>query len=279
MKKKNTIDEIENISLSAKQIKTKLEDSLAYDHDKVRNISILFAANNSTQKLSFSSFKIAISEELYWQQLLKEDIQKHLNNVSLIEEKVEDDIEIAVEEEEEILPTEVEIVEDFKEEEEEFHPTVPTVKEEEIVSQVNIVEEICEFDEIIESEDDYDNDDEEEEFYAQLPHSERAKRPKGYTIKVVDVAAVIRKIKKEAIEKNAGKPVIGRRQINKMLKPYIIHSNDDMNIDGIENSQTSIDIYLSAVNKINASDSTKKNSSGSLELDLNEILKDLDKNN
>ena len=64
-----------------------------------------------------------------------------------------------------------------------------------------------------------------------------------------------------------------------MLKPYIIHSNDDMNIDGIENSQTSIDIYLSAVNKINASDSTKKNSSGSLELDLNEILKDLDKNN
>ena len=280
--KKNTIDEIENISLSAKQIKTKLEDSLAYDHDKVRNISILFATNNSTQKLPFSSFKISISEELYGQQLLKEDIQKHLNNVSLIEEKVEDDIEVAVEEaEEEIQAAEVEVVEDFEAEEEveeEFHPITPT--QEETVSQVNIVEEICEFDEIIELEDDYDDEEfEDEEFFAQLPHSERAKRPKGYTIKVVDVAAVIRKIKKEAIEKNAGKPVIGRRQINKMLKPYIIHSNDDMNIEGIENSQTSIDIYLSAVNKINASDSTKKNSSGSLELDLNEILKDLDKNN
>lgn len=275
--KKNTIDEIENISLSAKQIKAKLEDSLAYDHDKVRNVSILFATNSGAQKLPFSSFKISISEEMYGQQLLNEDIQKHLNNVSLIEEKVEDDIEIEIEPEEEIIPAEVEIVDDF--EEEEIRPTVPTVKEEEVAPHVNIVEEICEFDEIIELEDDYDNDEEEEEFYAQLPHSERAKRPKGYTIKVVDVAAVIRKIKKEAIEKNAGKPVIGRRQINKMLKPYIIHSNDDMNIEGIEKSQTSIDIYLSAVDKINATNSTNKNSSGSLELDINEILKDLDKNN
>lgn len=275
--KKNTIDEIENISLSAKQIKAKLEDSLAYDHDKVRNVSILFATNSGAQKLPFSSFKISISEEMYGQQLLNEDIQKHLNNVSLIEEKVEDDIEIEIEPEEEIIPAEVEIVNDF--EEEEIRPTVPTVKEEEVAPHVNIVEEICEFDEIIELEDDYDNDEEEEEFYAQLPHSERAKRPKGYTIKVVDVAAVIRKIKKEAIEKNAGKPVIGRRQINKMLKPYIIHSNDDMNIEGIEKSQTSIDIYLSAVDKINATNSTNKNSSGSLELDINEILKDLDKNN
>ncbi len=275
--KKNTIDEIENISLSAKQIKAKLEDSLAYDHDKVRNVSILFATNSGAQKLPFSSFKISISEEMYGQQLLNEDIQKHLNNVSLIEEKVEDDIEIEIEPEEEIIPAEVEIVDDF--EEEEIRPTVPTVKEEEVAPHVNIVEEICEFDDIIELEDDYDNDEEEEEFYAQLPHSERAKRPKGYTIKVVDVAAVIRKIKKEAIEKNAGKPVIGRRQINKMLKPYIIHSNDDMNIEGIEKSQTSIDIYLSAVDKINATNSTNKNSSGSLELDINEILKDLDKNN
>lgn len=275
--KKNTIDEIENISLSAKQIKAKLEDSLAYDHDKVRNVSILFATNSGAQKLPFSSFKISISEEMYGQQLLNEDIQKHLNNVSLIEEKVEDDIEIEIEPEEEIIPAEVEIVDDF--EEEEIRPTVPTVKEEEVAPHVNIVEEICEFDEIIELEDDYDNDEEEEEFYAQLPHSERAKRPKGYTIKVVDVAAVIRKIKKEAIEKNAGKPVIGRRQINKMLKPYIIHSNDDMNIEGIEKSQTSIDIYLSAVDKINSTNSTNKNSSGSLELDINEILKDLDKNN
>lgn len=275
--KKNTIDEIENISLSAKQIKAKLEDSLAYDHDKVRNVSILFATNSGAQKLPFSSFKISISEEMYGQQLLNEDIQKHLNNVSLIEEKVEDDIEIEIEPEEEIIPAEVEIVDDF--EEEEIRPTVPTVKEEEVAPHVNIVEEICEFDDIIELEDDYDNDEEEEEFYAQLPHSERAKRPKGYTIKVVDVAAVIRKIKKEAIEKNAGKPVIGRRQINKMLKPYIIHSNDGMNIEGIEKSQTSIDIYLSAVDKINATNSTNKNSSGSLELDINEILKDLDKNN
>ena len=275
--KKNTIDEIENISLSAKQIKAKLEDSLAYDHDKVRNVSILFATNSGAQKLPFSSFKISISEEMYGQQLLNEDIQKHLNNVSLIEEKVEDDIEIEIEPEEEIIPAEVEIVDDF--EEEEIRPTVPTVKEEEVAPHVNIVEEICEFDEIIELEDDYDNDEEEEEFYAQLPHSERAKRPKGYTIKVVDVAAVIRKIKKEAIEKNAGKPVIGRRQINKMLKPYIIHSNDDMNIEGIEKSQTSIDIYLSAVDKINATNSTNKNSSGSLELYINDIVKDLDKHN
>ena len=40
--KKDSVNEIENISLSAKQIKSKLEDSLAYDHNKFRNTEILY---------------------------------------------------------------------------------------------------------------------------------------------------------------------------------------------------------------------------------------------
>lgn len=273
--KRNPTDEIENISLSAKQIKAKLEDSLAYDHSKLRNISILFAnKSNQSMKLPFSDFKISISEEMYGQELLLQDIKKHMESTKLIEEKIEiEEVDVEVE----VTPDDVEIVEEV-EEAEDFHPYSPS-HEEIVPSEVNIVEEVCEFDEIIELEDDYDNDEEEEEFYAQLPYSERAKRPKGYTIKVVDVAAVIRKIKQEAIAKNEGKPVIGRRQINKLLKPYIIHSNNDMDIEGIEDSQTSIDIYLSAVDKINSTNTTNKNSSGSLELNIHEILQDLEKKN
>ena len=280
MKKKN-VENIENISLSAKQIKAKLEDSLAYDHDKFKDIDILFAAKREqTSKLPFSDYKISISEEMYTQQLLLEDIKNHFVNVKMIEEKVEP--EIAIEENIEI-EDENEIIEDeIVDEDEEMHAFAPSTNEE--TNNINIVEEICEFDEIIEDEEDYDDENEDEDEdeiqYAQLPYSARAKRPKGYTIKVVDVDAVIRKIKAEGAAKNEGKPVIGRRQINKLLKPYIIKSNNDMdNIAGIDGTMTSIDIYLNAVDKIaHTGDGAKnKNSSNSLELNINDILEDLEK--
>ena len=256
--KKNTVNEIENISLSAKQIKSKLEDSLAYDHDKFKNIDILLATKSSqSSKLPFSDYKISISEEIYGQELLLEGIKTHLENIKLIEEKVE--VEVAVEE-------------DY--EDEEIHAKAPsTLRDDEITA--TIVEEIYEDDDI---EDDDDEEEEYEKEYAKLPYSERAKRPKGYTIKVVDVEAIIKKIKDEAIAKNEGKPVIGRRQINKLLKPYMIKRDTNMDIEGIENSLTSIDIYLSAVDKINTTDiPTNKNTSNTLELNINEILQDLGK--
>lgn len=275
---KDTINNIEEISLSAKQIKAKLEDSLAYDHDKFRNIGILFASKtNQTSKLPFSDYKISISEEIYAQQLLLEDIKKHIKEVRLIEEKVE----VQVAEEVENISEEVEdVVEEVKVEfaDEVMHAVAPSrLVDEQEVSTLKVVEELYEYEED-EDDDDMYLDDEEEQF-AKLPYSEKAKKPKAYRIKVVDVQAIIRKIKEEAKIKNAGKPVIGRRQINKLLKPYIIKKNNDFDIDGIDNSLTSIDIYLNAVDKIAHTDEipANKNSNESLELNLKDILDDLDK--
>jgi len=254
--KKYIVNEIENISLSAKQIKAKLEDSLAYDHDKFSNIEILFSTKQSqSYKLPFSDYKISISEELYNKELLLEDLHQYIESTKLIEEKVEV---------------------------EELFVEPPIVIEEEENDDINIIEEVYEYDDIIEDDEDEeyeeDEDEEEEKQYAQLPYNARAKRPKGYTIKVVDVQAVIKKIKDEARAKNEGKPVIGRRQINKLLKPYMLKKNNSMDIDGIDNALTSIDIYLSAVDKITATDlGANKNSSNSLELNLNDILDDLEK--
>jgi len=263
--KKNTADHIENISLSAKQIKNKLEDSLAYDHNKYKNLEILFATKVSqTEKLPFSSYKISISEEMYGQQLLLEDIKKHIEETKLIEEQVEVEVE--------------QIIEDIEEEIIVDEPVTPLLEDNS--NQVNIIEEICEFDEIVEDDEEFDDEDDEDDESAQLPSSARAKKPKGYTIKIVDIEAVIKKIKDEARIKNEGKPVISRRQINKLLKPYLLKQRQNMdNIDGIDNALTSIDIYLNAVDKI-ANTSTSplnKNSNDSLELNLNDILEDLEK--
>lgn len=249
---KNSVNEIENISLSAKQIKAKLEDSLAYDHSKYVNTEILFDSKPSQYyKLPFSDYKISISEELANQQLLLENLHQYINDVKLIEEKENEEILVETNEEEE---------------------------------NVNIIEEVYEFDEIEEEEeiedelieDDEEDDDDE---FAHSPLENKAKRPKGTTIKVVDVMAVIEKIKREAIEKNKGKPVIGRRQINKMLKPYMLKRNNNMDIDGIDESYTSIDIYLNAVNKIaNTTNSPiHEHSNDSLELNIHEIIDDLEK--
>ena len=109
---------------------------------------------------------------------------------------------------------------------------------------------------------------------------DEGKKPKKerYTSKVkkVDTAAVIAKIKAEAKEKNKGKKVTTRRDINKQLKPYMLKKNNTNSND--DNTLTSIDIYLNAVNKIekNAPETTSK-SDTSLELNLDEILNDLDK--
>ncbi len=268
---KDTINNIENISLSAKQIKAKLEDSLAYDHDKLRNIDILFASkSNQTSKLPFSDYKISISEEIYAQELLLEDIKKHVEETKLIDEKVE--VEVAQETQEFVEEEKIEYTDEV------MHAVAPSrLIDEQEVSTLKVVEEICEYDDEDDEDEDVDLDDEEQ--FAQLPYSEKARKPKAYRIKVVDVQAIIRKIKEEAREKNAGKPVIGRRQINKLLKPYMIKKNDDFNIDGIDNSLTSIDIYLNAVDKIAHTDEipVNKNSNDSLELNLKDILDDLDK--
>ena len=92
-------------------------------------------------------------------------------------------------------------------------------------------------------------------------------------IKKVDTAAIVEKIKAEAREKNKGKKVITRRDINKELKPYMLKkASNDANDDTL----TSIDIYLNAVNKIETV-SENTNAGSSLELNLEEILMDLEK--
>jgi len=253
--KKNPINEVENLSLSAKQIKAKLENSLAYDHSKYKNTEILFSKKLSEYtKLPFSDFKVSISEELENQELLLENLYAYANEFKQIEEDI---------------PTEEILVE---------------IPEED---NINVIEEVYEFDEIDdEFEDDedeeyeLDEEDEEDDELAERPFDDNAKKPRvSYTfIKVVDIGPIIEKIKREAIEKNKGKPVISRRHVNKLLKPYLIKKSLDMDIDGLDESLTSIDIYLNAVNKIaNNNDSPlHDNHDNSLELNLNDILNDLD---
>ena len=245
--KKNTVEQIQDISLSAKQIKAKLEDSLMYDHDKLRNTNILFATKSQNEKLPFSSYKVAISEELESQQLLLESLQAYIEETKLIEEKEEIEEYIM----EEVVPVEE--------------------------NEINIIEEVCEFDEIEDEDEDEDEEYDEDE-HPLLPYTQRVKRPKGYTIKVVDVAAIIAKIKREGEEKNKGKPVIGRRQINKLLKPYLLKQETHFDVDGIDDTMTSIDIYLNAVDKIASTETPKEDSNDPTldELNLDSILKDLE---
>lgn len=254
--KKNSVNEVENISLSAKQIKSKLEDAFAYDHSKYKENELLFDTKpHKYYKLPFSDFKISISEELANQQLLLENLHHYLNDYKLIEELPEEELYEEIEE----IPEEI--------------------VEEDTSNNLSILEEICEFDEIedeeFEDEEDEEFEDDDEE--AKSPYENKAKRPKLTTIKIVDVAAVIAKIKREAIEKNKGKPVIGRRQINKMLKPYMIRKNNNMDIDGLDDSLTSIDIYLNAVNKIANTNDTPLHENSNVELNLKDILNDLEK--
>lgn len=251
--KKDYNNKITDISLSAKQIKSKLEDSLAYDHSKYKDSKILFDTKPSTYyKLPFSDYKIAVSEEIANQQLLLENLNKYINNAQQIEEVVEDEV---LEEVEEKIETEE--------------------------NEINIIEEVCEFDEIEDNEIDEEEDDEEDDFddFAELPFDNKAKKPSMTKIKVVDVLAVIEQIKRRAIEENRGKPIIGRRQINKMLKPYMLKRNNATEIKGMEDTLTSIDIYLNAVNKIekNSVKPINDNSNDSLELNLNQIINDLEK--
>ena len=248
--KKSPTNEVETLSLSAKQIKNKLEDSLAYDHSKYKNTEIMFANKISEYtKLPFSDFKVSISEELENQQLLLENLSQYVSEVKQIEEEVTPEVLVETPEEE---------------------------------NDINVVEEVYEFDEIEDDEFDDEELDEDEldDEEALRPFDDGARKPKvRYTfIKIVDVGPIIEKIKREAIEKNKGKPVIGRREVNKMLKPYLIKRTFDMNVDGVDESLTSIDIYLNAVNKIaNTNDSPlHDNHDDALELNINDILNDLD---
>lgn len=242
---------IQNVTLSAKEIKLKIEDALAYDHDKYPNTEILFKNSSAYSKLPFTGFKISISEELSGQNQLMEDIKKHMQEkVVLLEEVCEED---------------------------EMYAEAPSYKEDE--EDINIVEEIYEFDEI--EDEDVDEDEEDDEL-AMSPYGPRAKKPKGYTIKIVDVDKVVRKIKDEALVKNEGKQVMGRRQINKLLKPYMLKKYTNIDIEGIDDpSLTSIDIYLNAVDKIANTNNefVNKNLNDTLELNIKSILKDLDDKN
>lgn len=240
--KKVKNEEAENIFLSAKQIKSKLEDSLAYDHNKYKNLKILFDTKPSIYyKLPFSDYKISISEELANQQELLENLHSYISDVQLIEES--------------------DNIQEFEELDE---------------NQISVIEEVCEFDEIEDDDEDEEELDEDGEM-ALLPTKDKAKKPSLTRIKVVDVAKVIERIKREAIEKNKGKPVITRRQINKMLKPYLIKKSHSMDIDGIDEAMTSIDIYLNAVNKIANNSDVPLNEAAPLELNIKDILEDLEK--
>lgn len=217
---------IQPYTLTNKQIKERIEDSISYDHSKVKKVDILFEKKNTNiYKLPFSDFKVAIAQELYEEKLLVEELEEF----TLIEENVV--------EEESIVTKEV-------------------VVEEE--PQIDVLDEI------------YDFDDE-----GKKPVKERYRS----RIKQVDTAAIIEKIKAESREKNKGKKVTTRRDINKELKPYMLKkSNTGINDDAL----TSIDIYLNAVNKIetnstNVSPEEVKENDKPLELDLDDILSDLDK--
>lgn len=95
-------------------------------------------------------------------------------------------------------------------------------------------------------------------------------------VKKVDSAAIIAKIKAESREKNKGKKVTTRKDINKELKPYMLKKNVASGLN--DDTLTSIDIYLNAVNKIETNaPETKKTEATSLELNLDEILNDLEK--
>jgi hypothetical protein len=122
------------------------------------------------------------------------------------------------------------LIEENIEIEEEITDEAPIVQEEvkvEDESQISVLDEI------------YDFDDE-----GKKPTKTKSRA----TIKQVDTKAIVEKIKAEAREKNKGKKVTTRRDINKELKPYLLKKN--MGINDNSDVLTSIDIYLNAVNKI-----------------------------
>ncbi len=116
-----------------------------------------------------------------------------------------------------------------------------------------------------------------DEIYDFDDEGKKPNRPKSRTkIRKADTLAIVEKIKNEAKEKNKGKKPISFRDINKELKPYML-KKASMGIN--DDTLTSIDIYLNAVNKIEiANDAgTKAENDTPLELNLDDILSDLDK--
>lgn len=94
-------------------------------------------------------------------------------------------------------------------------------------------------------------------------------------VKQVDTAAIVAKIKAEAREKNKGKKRITRRDIDKELKPYLLKKANEADLN--DDTLTSIDIYLNAVNQIESNSDGKSHNASSLELNLDDILNDLEK--
>lgn len=115
-----------------------------------------------------------------------------------------------------------------------------------------------------------------DEIYDFDDEGKKPNRVKSRTkIRKADTLAIVEKIKNEAKEKNKGKKPISFRDINKELKPYMLKKSG-MGIN--DEALTSIDIYLNAVNKIDATNSLNSDTNDTpLELNLDDILSDLEK--
>ncbi len=247
-------EKIKTISLTGLQIKSRLEAVLSYDHKKYQSLPILFETKtNPYSKLPYSDYKVAIAEELEDHASLQENINKLLTykyqelqykkQEKLYNEYMASLKELPNKKEEPVKEKVVEVVPVKKPEIEEKVVTVVASKEE---SEVK-------------------------------PKRKKVKPEK------VDTLAIIEKIKQEAREKNKGKKVIGRREINKMLDPFGLKAKMRRDLGPTADSDdilTSIDIYLSAVDKVSTNvdqlDNIKMEKE-EVNMNIDDILKDIGK--
>ena len=116
-----------------------------------------------------------------------------------------------------------------------------------------------------------------DEIYEFEDESKKPSRERNRSrIKQVDTEAIVARIKAEAKEKNKGKKVTTRRDINKELKPYLLKKANENAVN--DDVLTSIDIYLNAVSKIEADPNETVNINDTTATpNLDDILNDLEK--
>lgn len=231
---------IKSVSLNGVEIKNKIERSIAYDHEKLKNLDIPFSMKeNPDFKLPFSDFKIAVARELMEREALIENLNKLLTY-----RYQEAEYQRKLAEYNEYMKTKAEI-----------DKTLLTNQPEEEIYEV-ITEEPVTQDEvepvIIPAPVLEDNKEEEPAVSVVESKVEKEKvRKKSTTITLkADTKKVIEKIKAEAIAKNEGKKVIGRREINLMLEKQRARKNKKIINTSTLEDKTSIDIYLTAINKL-----------------------------
>ena len=277
----NKTEKIKSINLTGLQIKTRLEAVLSYDHEKYGNLAIPFETKKSlVKKLPFSDYKVSISEELEDHAALQENINKlltykyqeaqykkqekvyneYLNKIALLENKQK---EIEEAKKQEIFEIEEKIIDE---------ETLDAIAPEPVVEKVEEIIEIAPVAVVLSEE-------------VEKEKEKKPKTPKTKAIKV-DTLAIIEKIKQEAREKNKGKKVIGRREVNKLLDPFGLKAKMRKDLGPTAEDDdilTSIDIYLNAVDKISANANAKPASlykkedmHNTQELKLEEIIKDIE---